>query len=192
MIFTWHCKRAVESVKKTDSTLVAGWRRFLFRGLRSVTLVYASACSLSRIQPKPLLFLNDSHTHSKSKRALYCARNRARLCKEGVQINLWDRAPLRNLGLAHGPVGDCCGCGGGGGIGPAGRNRSVMDLSCGSGLMVRRLARSGQFGRVVAVDYSESMLRVRSPGRGRGAGVPRSGSMRSRTRRRARLALTVI
>ena len=33
-----------------------------------------------------------------------------------------------------------------------------MDLSCGSGLMVRRLAKSNFFGKVVAVDFSESML----------------------------------
>jgi DNA-directed RNA polymerase subunit RPC12/RpoP len=38
------------------------------------------------------------------------------------------------------------------------RGKTVMDLSCGSGLMVRRFAKSGEFARVVAVDYSESML----------------------------------
>eukprot|EP00166_Cyanidium_caldarium_P000765 ctg_1300.g355 len=36
--------------------------------------------------------------------------------------------------------------------------RRVMDLSCGSGLMARRLVRSGPFDSVVAVDYSEAML----------------------------------
>lgn len=35
---------------------------------------------------------------------------------------------------------------------------TVMDLSCGSGLMVRRLAKSNAFAKVVAVDFSESML----------------------------------
>lgn len=37
-------------------------------------------------------------------------------------------------------------------------NKTVIDLSCGSGLMVRRLAKSGKFEKVVAVDFSESML----------------------------------
>lgn len=36
---------------------------------------------------------------------------------------------------------------------------TVLDISCGSGLMSRRLATSGEFGRVVAADYSEAMLR---------------------------------
>lgn len=36
---------------------------------------------------------------------------------------------------------------------------TVLDMSCGSGLMSRRLATSGEFGHVVAADYSESMLR---------------------------------
>lgn len=36
---------------------------------------------------------------------------------------------------------------------------AVLDMSCGSGLMSRRLATSGEFGRVVAADYSEAMLR---------------------------------
>ena len=40
----------------------------------------------------------------------------------------------------------------------AARGKTVMDLSCGSGLMVRRFANSGAFGKVIAVDYSESML----------------------------------
>lgn len=35
----------------------------------------------------------------------------------------------------------------------------VLDLSCGSGLMARRLASSGRFGRVVAADFSDAMLR---------------------------------
>ena len=34
----------------------------------------------------------------------------------------------------------------------------VVDMSCGSGLMTRRLARSKAYGRLLAVDYSESML----------------------------------
>ena len=34
----------------------------------------------------------------------------------------------------------------------------VVDMSCGSGLMTRRLASSGKYGRVLALDYSESML----------------------------------
>jgi len=38
------------------------------------------------------------------------------------------------------------------------RGKTVMDLSCGSGLMVRRLAKSQAFGKVIAVDFSESML----------------------------------
>jgi len=37
-------------------------------------------------------------------------------------------------------------------------NRTVIDLSCGSGLMVRRLAASKRYGKVIAVDFSESML----------------------------------
>lgn len=35
----------------------------------------------------------------------------------------------------------------------------IVDLSCGSGLMARRMAASGRFSRVVAVDLSEAMLR---------------------------------
>eukprot|EP00281_Chroomonas_sp_CCMP1168_P000678 CAMPEP_0206268702 /NCGR_PEP_ID=MMETSP0047_2-20121206/31863_1 /ASSEMBLY_ACC=CAM_ASM_000192 /TAXON_ID=195065 /ORGANISM="Chroomonas mesostigmatica_cf, Strain CCMP1168" /LENGTH=365 /DNA_ID=CAMNT_0053697069 /DNA_START=74 /DNA_END=1171 /DNA_ORIENTATION=- len=38
------------------------------------------------------------------------------------------------------------------------QNKTVIDLSCGSGLMVRRLAKSGKYNKVIAVDYSESML----------------------------------
>mmetsp|Transcript_19299 Transcript_19299/g.50795 ORF Transcript_19299/g.50795 Transcript_19299/m.50795 type:complete len:350 (-) Transcript_19299:398-1447(-) len=34
----------------------------------------------------------------------------------------------------------------------------VVDMSCGSGLMTRRLLRSGKFGRLLALDYSEAML----------------------------------
>jgi ubiquinone/menaquinone biosynthesis C-methylase UbiE len=37
--------------------------------------------------------------------------------------------------------------------------KSVMDLCCGSGLFTRRLAASGKFEQVFAVDYSEAMLR---------------------------------
>eukprot|EP00177_Eucheuma_denticulatum_P006396 GFKZ01011674.1.p1 GENE.GFKZ01011674.1~~GFKZ01011674.1.p1 ORF type:complete len:345 (-),score=41.50 GFKZ01011674.1:2495-3529(-) len=36
---------------------------------------------------------------------------------------------------------------------------TVLDLSCGTGLMARRLATSGQFEYVIAADYSEAMLR---------------------------------
>lgn len=36
---------------------------------------------------------------------------------------------------------------------------TVLDMSCGSGLMSRRLATSTEFDRVVAADYSEAMLR---------------------------------
>lgn len=35
----------------------------------------------------------------------------------------------------------------------------VVDMSCGSGLMTRRLVSSGAYGRVLALDYSEAMLR---------------------------------
>lgn len=38
-------------------------------------------------------------------------------------------------------------------------NATVLDLSCGSGLMTRRLVRNGGWARVIAADYSESMLR---------------------------------
>lgn len=34
----------------------------------------------------------------------------------------------------------------------------VLDMSCGSGLMTRRLAASGSYSRVIGADYSESML----------------------------------
>lgn len=36
---------------------------------------------------------------------------------------------------------------------------TVIDLSCGSGLFTRRLAKSGKFEKIVALDFSESMLR---------------------------------
>lgn len=36
---------------------------------------------------------------------------------------------------------------------------TVVDMSCGSGLMTRRLVTSGAYERVLALDYSESMLR---------------------------------
>lgn len=45
--------------------------------------------------------------------------------------------------------------------GGAGRSRQpqrVMDLSCGTGMVTRRLASSGKYDKVVAVDYSEAML----------------------------------
>ena len=35
----------------------------------------------------------------------------------------------------------------------------VVDISCGTGLMARRLVRSGRYSRVYALDYSEEMLR---------------------------------
>jgi len=38
------------------------------------------------------------------------------------------------------------------------RGLTVLDLSCGSGLMVRRLAKSNAYGKVIALDFSESML----------------------------------
>ena len=38
----------------------------------------------------------------------------------------------------------------------------VVDLSCGTGLMARRLVNSGRYGRVLALDYSEAMLRETS------------------------------
>jgi ubiquinone/menaquinone biosynthesis C-methylase UbiE len=38
----------------------------------------------------------------------------------------------------------------------------VVDLSCGSGLMSRRLVRSGRYERVLALDYSEALLRETS------------------------------
>jgi SAM-dependent methyltransferase len=39
---------------------------------------------------------------------------------------------------------------------------TVVDLSCGSGLMSRRLVRSGRYASVLALDYSEEMLRETS------------------------------
>ena len=41
---------------------------------------------------------------------------------------------------------------------PVASNGVVVDRSCGSGLMTRRLLKSGAYGRVLALDYSESML----------------------------------
>lgn len=41
---------------------------------------------------------------------------------------------------------------------PVAAGGAVLDMSCGSGLMTRRLAASGAYGRVIAADYSESML----------------------------------
>jgi len=35
---------------------------------------------------------------------------------------------------------------------------AIVDMSCGSGLMTRRLVQSGSFRRVIGADYSESML----------------------------------
>lgn len=43
-------------------------------------------------------------------------------------------------------------------FGPAARDGVVVDMSCGSGLMTRRLVKSGAYGRVLALDYSEAML----------------------------------
>ena len=42
---------------------------------------------------------------------------------------------------------------------PGAEGGVVVDLSCGSGLMTRRLCRSGRYRRVLALDYSEAMLR---------------------------------
>ena len=41
---------------------------------------------------------------------------------------------------------------------PVAASGTVVDMSCGSGLMTRRLLRSGAYERVLALDYSESML----------------------------------
>ena len=41
---------------------------------------------------------------------------------------------------------------------PVATDGVVVDMSCGSGLMTRRLLRSGAYRRVLALDYSESML----------------------------------
>jgi SAM-dependent methyltransferase len=38
-------------------------------------------------------------------------------------------------------------------------NGTVVDLSCGSGLMSRRLVNSGSYARVLALDFSEEMLK---------------------------------
>jgi SAM-dependent methyltransferase len=45
---------------------------------------------------------------------------------------------------------------------PAADGGTVVDLSCGSGLMTRRLCRAGRYGSVLALDYSEAMLRETS------------------------------
>ena len=36
--------------------------------------------------------------------------------------------------------------------------RTIMDLSCGSGLFTRRFLSSGRFAGVLGVDFSEAML----------------------------------
>ena len=41
---------------------------------------------------------------------------------------------------------------------PVASGGTVVDMSCGSGLMTRRLVNSGAYARVIALDYSESML----------------------------------
>ena len=41
---------------------------------------------------------------------------------------------------------------------PCAKGGVVVDMSCGSGLMTRRLVSSGLYERVIAIDYSESML----------------------------------
>lgn len=41
---------------------------------------------------------------------------------------------------------------------PAAKDGVVVDMSCGSGLMTRRLVRGGAYGRVLGLDYSEAML----------------------------------
>jgi hypothetical protein len=51
------------------------------------------------------------------------------------------------------------GGGGGGGGGSAGGRPVLVDASCGTGLFTRLFARSGEFSGVVALDYSETMLR---------------------------------
>jgi hypothetical protein len=53
------------------------------------------------------------------------------------------------------------GSGGAGGEGAAGNDRRpvLVDASCGTGLFTRLFARSGEFSGVVALDYSETMLR---------------------------------
>ncbi|KAA8496370.1 putative methyltransferase, chloroplastic [Porphyridium purpureum] len=65
---------------------------------------------------------------------------------------------------------------------------TVLDVSCGSGLMTRRLVLSDQFDRVVAVDYSESMLRE-TVRRAREARLPvrtTQGTKRAERRRQGR------
>lgn len=48
---------------------------------------------------------------------------------------------------------------------------TIVDLSCGSGLMARRLVQSGKWARVIAADFSESMLRE-TKGRFKQQGLP--------------------
>ena len=45
---------------------------------------------------------------------------------------------------------------------PVEHDKTVVDLSCGSGLMSRRLVGSGRYERVFALDYSEEMLKETS------------------------------
>lgn len=44
-------------------------------------------------------------------------------------------------------------------FGPRAEGGTILDMSCGSGLMTRRLVASDKFARVIGADYSESMLR---------------------------------
>ena len=52
----------------------------------------------------------------------------------------------------------------------------VLDLSCGSGLMTRRLARSRRYARVIGADYSESMLLEARRRFGAGSAVGQRGA----------------
>ena len=47
---------------------------------------------------------------------------------------------------------------------PAAGGRTLLDLSCGSGLFARRFVASGKFAGVIAADYSENMLRTAAAG----------------------------
>ena len=47
---------------------------------------------------------------------------------------------------------------------PAAGGRTLLDLSCGSGLFARRFVASGKFSGVIAADYSENMLRTAAAG----------------------------
>ena len=60
----------------------------------------------------------------------------------------------------------------------------MVDLSCGSGLMSRRLCRSGRYRRVLGLDYSEAMLRETSR-RFDAEGAPRAARRAPRAARRA-------